>query len=235
MIRVFPERVLTACEPWRRKMEESGQVLTFAERYPTLLYKVIIHELAHYLMDAQPFSRKCRPGSWTEYMVQLDRNADTPLQGPEGDNHPVADSERDKWLRRNLAVQAHICEVAEKSLKARKDKNSHWLLPLRDQCSIIEESLANALALRQSFGEDHLAAIRVFVESQSEPYQLGLRWHGDLGLLLDMAATWRGFKAKHIGFGGQAWLKSTPRQQSWLNELVKSLRTPPGVVLPFFP
>jgi hypothetical protein len=237
MIRVFPERLLSACEPWRRKMEEEGQILIFAERYPTLLYKVIIHELAHCLMDARAFSRKCcHAGSWTEYMTWLDKDADKGIDA-EWDDNPVADSQREKWLQQKRAGQAHECEVGAKSLQCWNDENdgnASGLLRLREQCKIVEESLANALVLRQSFGDDHLLAIRVFMESQSEPYRLGLKWHGDLGLLLDMAATWRGYKAKHIGFGGQAWLKSTPSQQGWLNQLVTSLGTPQGVVLPFF-
>ena len=235
MIKVFPERVLAACDPWRKRMEQAGCLLKFADRYPTLLYTVIIHELAHYLMDDRAFSDKyCGARSWTEHRIALDRDADN-YKDPEWDNIPTADADREKWLRRKISSHIHVCDVKKKSLQDWSNANSSWLLPLNEKRKLVEESLANAFMLHQSFGDEHNAALRVFIDSQSKPYETGLKWHGNLGLLLEMAALWRGFKAKHIGPCGQAWPKATDSQKGWLDVLVKSLDSPGGVELPFFP
>jgi hypothetical protein len=225
-IRVFPERVLDACVPWRKAMEKAGCALLFAERYPALLYKVIIHELAHYLMDDRTFADDhCRDGSWTKNVRWLEDNA-TNQRSDEWANDPVADSERERWVKQKLDARIHGCHV---KMETSKDWNN---LRLKEQHDLVEESLANAFVLRQQFDPQRQKALEVLMESQSEAYETGLKWHGSLGQLLDIASTWQRFKSDCALFRNRQGVPSS-NQQAWLTKLVGALRSPAGVMLPF--
>jgi hypothetical protein len=229
MIKVSPERVLDACQPWNQKM---GDVLPFAERYPALLYAVIIHELAHFLMDDRTlFDKYCRARSWTENIRWLEDNAANKTNG-EWANEPVPDSDCEKWVHKKLKSLRHRCDVKMQSIENWTNKHSTVALPLQEQCKMVEESLANAFALKQTFGNRHLEALRVFINSQSKPYKTGLKWHGDLRQLLGMASIWRRFKSDSIGISGQECIKASSNQREWLKQLIKYLGNPEGVVLP---
>jgi hypothetical protein len=230
VIEVFPERVLAACAPWSTIL---GDELPFAERYPALLNNVIVHELAHYLMDDRSFSdHYCRVRSWSGNIGWLQDNANTPLANEWADE-PVPDSEGEQWMHKQMQSRAHVCEIKAKSLQDWNEKNAVWVSILNEHLRIVEESLANALVLRQMFGRPQLKALELFVESQSEPYKAGLKWHGNLVELLDMASTWRRFKSDVVGPEHQGWPDAPSAQKQWLDELVNGLLSPEGVVLPF--
>jgi hypothetical protein len=231
-IKVFPERVLSACEPWRREMEEAGSALTFAERYPTLLYKVIIHELAHYLMDDRTFSDyHCRLRPWTHYVRSLEDIATK--QGSDAFvDDPIADAECEELVNEKRYARMSNCSLRTKANQEGRERNLASVSTLHEERRFVEESLANAFVLRQDFGH-RLAAVRVFMDSQSEAYKSGMKWHGDLERLLEMASEWRRFKSESIKLEDPRWTSRAPSQQVSLTRLVESLRSPLGVVLPF--
>lgn len=55
----------------------------------------------------------------------------------------------------------------------------------------IEESLANAIVLKQRFEHKHMKFLRSFIESQPEGYKRGIQWSGSLRDTLDTAEAWR--------------------------------------------
>lgn len=213
-IKIFPERVLAACLPWLRAMAEAGCALACEKRFPTLLYKVIIHELAHYLMDDRVFSdQHCRWFSWAHYVRLMENHAT--------DQASNDDEKCEEFVNFKRKYQIHKCRVKTESIQRWRKKK----VSLHEQCRFVEESLANAFVLRQNFG-DRLEPIRVFINSQSEVYKCGLKWRGNLKELLDMASEWRRFKSTLIR------REDTSQQEASLTQLIERLKKS-GVDLPF--
>jgi len=60
---------------------------------------------------------------------------------------------------------------------------------------VLEESLANAFALRQRFSDGERIAVTAFVSGQSPPYRAGLNWlHLDDDALAQTARSWSRFR-----------------------------------------
>jgi len=68
IIKICPEKVMEACVSFKNK---PGTTLSLARLYPALLIAVVIHELAHWIMDS---SGKVDPGtkSWGRLATRLD-------------------------------------------------------------------------------------------------------------------------------------------------------------------
>jgi hypothetical protein len=228
-IKVCPERILDACQRWSPKI---GGELPFAERYPTLLNAVIIHELAHFLMDDPLVADQCQPSSWSEFIRWL--NGDAVKENDEWASRPVADRECEKRIQRRLADQKDECSLKAQHIQSWIKTKSVDMKPLLDQRKVVEESLANAFVLRQSFGQRHLDALRVFIESQSAPYRAGLGWRGGISALLDTASAWRSYQINDIGLGGRLWVVAPPARRQVLEALAKRLLTSEGQTAPFY-
>jgi hypothetical protein len=229
IIKVCPERILDACLRWNQEMDGA---LACAERYPTLLHKVIIHELAHALMDG----RTCRFHAWspTKFLQELRDKAANDLPD-EFKNAPLPDSDCEEFIRRNIVSHARQCKA-----KATTGPSKDWItadstiLPLRQQQKVVEESLANAFALKQAFGDRQMAALRVFIGSQSAPYKAGLRWQSDIGQLLDTALSWRCFKGDDLWLGDCKVIKrmsEQSRQREGLERLAQRLENPQEAIV----
>jgi hypothetical protein len=230
-IKVCPERILDACQRWNHKI---GGALPFAERYPTLLHAVIIHELAHFLMDEQLIADQCRLVSWSEFIRRLSCDA-AASDATEWTNVPVRDDECEKSLRQIIETQKHAqCGRVGKSRDRLTDKYPIVLQPLHESQHMIEESLANAFILNQAFGEGHLAALRVFINSQSAPpYKAGLRWTGDIARVLETASSWRGFKGSDIGIDGRTWVAARADRREILTGLAQRLGNSQEAIVSF--
>jgi len=61
---------------------------------------------------------------------------------------------------------------------------------------IIEESLANAIAIKQRYTNLQKKIIEEFMSRQSKPYRAGLKWKLTLPKLLKTAEAWGQFKEK---------------------------------------
>jgi hypothetical protein len=228
VIKVCPERLLDACQRWNHKI--SG-ALPCTERYPALLYAVVIHELAHFLMDDQLISDQCRPISWSEFIRRL--SVDAASDATEWNNHPVPDQKCEKSLQTTMASTEHNCTVNAKTRAGLIGKYPVDM-QLLDECeTMIEESLANAFVLNQSFGTSHLTALSTFVESQSAPYKAGLRWKRDIARLLKTVASWKRFKVDDIGMDGRKWLKAPLARRDVLTGLAQRLITPGEAIASF--
>lgn len=59
---------------------------------------------------------------------------------------------------------------------------------------VIEESLANAIALRQNYRFSEQKFLEKFVSGQSRPYRAGLKWARPLADLLEIADNWLDWK-----------------------------------------
>ena len=224
MIKVCPERVIDACRSWNKKIDGA---LEFAERYPALLYAVIIHELAHSLMDGQ----RCGTWSWTKYVRWLEDNAPS-SHADEWTNTPVPDRDCEVWIQKRISAKPE-CRLKSNSIESWSKANSISVKPLREQREVVEESLANAFVLRQAFGERHLAALRVFIDAQSAPYKAGLRWLGNIGELLSTASSWSCFKTDDIGIGDRKWVAVQPSRREGLDGLARRLLTPGEAIASF--
>jgi hypothetical protein len=195
-----------------------------------LLNAIIIHELAHFLMDDPLVADQCQPSSWSEFIRWL--NGDAVNENDEWANRPVADRECEKRIQGRLADQKDECSLKARHIQSWIKTKSVDMEPLWDQLKVVEESLANAFVLRQSFGGRHLDALQEFIESQSESYRAGLGWRGNIAGLLDTA--WRSFKINDIGLGGRKWVVGPPARRQLLEALVKRLLTSEGQTAPFY-
>ena len=221
MINVYPVRILAACDQWNKIL---GGALPFANRYPALLHGVIIHELAHFLMDDQPSVGRCRPVVLRQFIRDI--RADTTSDFPAINEQSLPDGDCEQWIQRRLASNEHICTMKPTLRNRLINQHPIVLRQLKQRRRIIEESLANAFILKQAFGKRRLAALRTFVESQSAAYRAGLRWGGDIAQLLGTAASWRRFKAEDIGIDGRNWVTARPGRREILTGLVRRLLTP---------
>jgi len=224
VIKVSPERVMEICP---RMYAKSGIALPLVQLYPALLNAVIIHELAHALMDAHLLYRnRCHPRTWREHVDWLEDNRRlVESSGLHGkpllpatsadtfENDPVLEAEMLAHLRNRYAAQDHAC------------KNSSGPLPgnLRQLCKIAEESLANGLVLKQYWSPAQHDAVHSFIEHQKYEYRLGLKWTGTIDQLIDAGLSWAKYKKKRIGIMGKSWPKAERHQQKRLEDVVERL------------
>jgi hypothetical protein len=217
LIKVCPERVRNACHLLRHKIADP---LPFAVLYPTLLNAVIIHELAHSLMDDKLYGDKCFALSWEQHVGRLDENrrrANENLVVDENDEFadspPVSDTDMEKRIQHQRKADDYHCARMA----------GHTPEPVRQYREKVEESLANAFVLQQQFTASPLRDLRRFIELQPPAYRAGLKWGGDIGQLLTTASSWRSFKRDFIGIGGKQWDHTAPGQRLALEDLVRRL------------
>jgi len=117
--------------------------------YPTLLIKVILHELAHWLMDGR-WRRYCRCRHSASWLT-----------------HGFDDPERDdEWYLDILNLGKSHCSYRGLTDRFRKQP---WY-------TVIEESLANAYALKFFKKKQQKRIADAFVSVQPPQYRAGLCW-----------------------------------------------------------
>jgi hypothetical protein len=168
VIKVSPEKVMAACQRLKTKTDIK---LPLAELYPTLLHAVVIHEVAHSLMDNDSSRHHCdTPWSWLADCL---------------------DEEPKEHYLENIDhyFDAHCHRYGYRNITIPK---------LRQWQHVIEESLANAFVLKQGFNAEQLAALTLFITNQPYAYKVGLKWKCTMPKLLETAESWRSFKGHFL-------------------------------------
>ena len=164
--KVSPEKVMSACQLLKTKTDVK---LPLTDLYPTLLHAVVIHELAHPLMDEDTSRNQCD--------TSLDSLAHRLDEVPKADYLENLDHYFDSYCH---------CH--------RHNYRNNISPALRQWRHVIEESLANAFVLKQRFTVEQLAALTQFIASQPPAYKAGLKWKCTLPKLLETAESWSSFK-----------------------------------------
>lgn len=162
VIKVSPEKVMAACQQIKIQLEIT---LPLKDLYPVILHAVVIHELAHSLMDYDSSGNHCNtPWNWLANCLEED-------------------------------PKRHYLENLDHYFGSHHCHSPNKIAPkLRQWRHIIEESLANAFVLKQSFNSAQLEVLNKFIESQPPAYKAGLKWKSDLPELLETGASWSDFK-----------------------------------------
>jgi hypothetical protein len=174
-IQVCPEKVMEHAKQTIEHKKGSGekaiQKSDLARAYAALFCKVVIHELSHALMDNfRTRSREYESWHFLSSIVGKDDHLD--------------------YFKNALPPQV---------LSASNCKDCQYLrgLNLADTKAmrhVIEESLANAIALKQNYGVDEQNFIEKFVSGQAPAYKAGLKWNLSLSGLLNTASCWSAWK-----------------------------------------
>jgi hypothetical protein len=219
-ILVSPEKVLSACYALQGA---ATKTLHFERLYPALLSAVIAHEMAHLLMDPG-MHKLCRCArSWRGLCTDTDKllNAQ-PEKGDKWADETVPPGAIEEYLERKGGKADVLCtDLAKLTVK---------LELLGAGRRIVEESLANALAFKQSYEKPERRALRQFIEEQPAAYRAGLRWTGSRKQLLGTAASWRQFKADHVN---PKYRKSLDSRKRVLDDLVHTLKKADGELQSF--
>lgn len=222
-MKVCPEKILDACQSL------SGQGIagrhSFKSLFSTLLSAVIVHEMAHRVMD--PWSTKvdnCAT-TWQARAKWLDKNTRLLAKQRKGtwnstwDDHPSPTADTSAFLFELDGQLDHLCAQL-------KSLSSDYPLA---EARTIEESLANAIMLRQNWDDRQLRILQYFVSKQSKPYQLGMQWKGTLRELIFTASSWSKYKEGTIGYGGKRWKKASKARRGILEDLLRRLNEENGV------
>jgi hypothetical protein len=172
VIEVCPEKIMEAA---RRLHTIMAKKLRIGEIYPALFCMVVIHELGHALMHGD--RAKSRHMRWSQLADLFD----------DGDHEGLVN-----YLDELTKPKTH-CHGCQ-------GRNQHVAADLERMAHIIEESLANAIALKQRYTPLQKKIIEVFMLRQSKPYRAGLKWKLTLPKLLKTAEAWGQFKGK-LGWG----------------------------------
>lgn len=177
-ILVSPEQVMAACVGFGRptatqgsdadavQARQAGPPLPMMRLYPALLAHVAFHELAHAGM-CEAAAVPC-PGhrSWQAIAQAFD------------------------------AGEQQAAEVRLESAISFAKSSCNWrprpslTRPTKHACHTIEESLANAIALRQRYDAPTVSVLRDWVSRQPPSYRAGLHWEIDDEALFATATSW---------------------------------------------
>ena len=178
VILLSPEKILQASVTVHARITPT---LPLRVIYPALFCAVAIHELAHALMDGES-SHHMHHRTSLRWLTNC-------FDG-EHRNSFYVPSDHD-------GQSCIDCKIREINLGDRR-----IILPrVRRIEHIVEESLANAFALRQRFSDEERIAVTAFVRGQSPAYRAGLNWTMDEKSLWQSAQSWSGFK--HLLPGGR--------------------------------
>lgn len=177
LIKVSPEKIMQAGADLRRK---HGVALALDELYPLLLSGVVIHELAHWLMDDRQDRRDDRRRHWLEAV------------------HDVEESDRNgsKWERewrqqrerewQNVLSRSYPGCEPEGYAPGPAEARHH---------RVVEESLCNALKLVQRLMPEERAVLEAFVRHAPPAYRAGLAWQMPERKVLQAMLAWHRHKA----------------------------------------
>lgn len=177
-ILVSPEKVMTACLWFGRPAAEQGsdadtaqahqtsQSLPMMSLYPALLAHVAFHELAHAGM-CEAAAVPC-PGhrSWQAIAQAFDAGEQQAAEA---------------MLESAISFKKSSCNWRPRQRLTRQTAHA---------CHTIEESLANAIALRQRYDAPTASLLRDWVSRQPPSYRAGLHWEIDDEALFTTATSW---------------------------------------------
>ena len=224
LIKVCPERVMEVCltgpaAAWMTPQREWS--------YVTLLGAVVIHELAHALMDPKSHKTHCQTVPWHAYV-----NPPVEYRQPiESEDNPFATP---------ASEQAHYSNQCTAWFhKLQVNAVSHGQ-HFPDEANVqawratVEESLATAIMLNQRLTDREAQVLRAWTALQPPNYQAGRKWTGTLRQLLRSARSWRSYQATHIESGDRHVMKAvSPDALLRLKELVDRLTSVEGTVASF--
>jgi len=155
--------------------------ITFNDLYEVILINVIIHELAHFVMD--PHASKvhdCPDDRTKNFLAML-------AEGRFKDIDPLPDYFCHAHFRYYSRYKFHVeVKIAVK---------------------FVEESLANSIALNQNYKSTEMLVIRMLMESEPPAYKAGLKWSMTFEELLEIGDSWRGLKEKYLD-SGMSWVRT---------------------------
>jgi hypothetical protein len=166
-IEVCPEQIMMAA---KRICQIEDKKFTLSAAYPALFCMVVIHELAHALMDDyRTHQRQYEP--WLFLTSRFDK------------------------MDFDYFDQSMACagKASRECADCNRPRDIHLKGTLRIR-HVIEESLANAIALQQNYEPIERNVIDEFVSRQSQAYKAGLKWPPSLPDLLGTASHWLNWK-----------------------------------------
>lgn len=177
-ILVSPEKVMAACLRFGRstagpgsdadavQARQAGPPLPMMRLYPVLLAHVAFHELAHAVM-CEAAAVPC-PGhrSWQAIGQIFDAGEQQAAEA---------------MLESAISFKKRSCNWRPRQRLTRQTAHA---------CHTIEESLANAIALRQRYDAPTVSVLRDWVSRQPPSYRAGLHWEIDDEALFTTATSW---------------------------------------------
>lgn len=177
---VCPELILNACLSLKDKVAAVAQI-SFGDFYELILIKVIIHELAHFVMDPYA-SKEHECPDRTQYVLTMIK------EGRFEHGDPIPDH----------CCPAHFLHYSRFGFHY--DVNS--------AIKFVEESLANSIALNQNYNLTEMSVVRVFIENQPPEYVAGLKWSMTFEKLLEIGDIWRSLKEQYLD-SGLSWVRTS--------------------------
>jgi hypothetical protein len=214
-ILVSPEKVMSACLSFSRVVgqgndagtEQSSPSLPMMSLYPALLVHVAFHELAHAGM-CEAAAVPC-PGHrpWQAIAEAFDA----------GEQQAA-----DAMLESAISFNKDDCKWRQRQRLTRSTAHA---------CHTIEESLANAIALRQDYDPPIASLLRDWVLREPPSYRAGLAWQMDDASLFATATSWT--HAKPLLHAMDAHQNADPHAKRKLREFqdfARDLRLSGGVM-----
>lgn len=163
IIQISPEKIMDTAIRLKKRPEAR---LPLTDIYPALTIGVVIHEIAHWLMDERQRERSHRaPWKW--------------LANRYGDDPGYAEDYIQGLLKQPFPES--YCERDSQYQGERK---------------FIEESLANAIMLIQNWSDPVLQILKLFVQNSPSEYAAGLNWQLSRGELIASSEGWREHKGE---------------------------------------
>jgi len=220
LIKLSPERVLDLAA---RIHSKAGKRRSLKSLFLTVFNVVIVHDLAHALMDGRLLAKACPKRDWRKDVDWREENArliETPGPARTGadsfEHDPVLEAEMRAHQRLRDAAQDNNCELHNRPIPGH----------LRQLRKTVEESLANGFVLKQDWNSAQRRIIRDFLAVQAYEYRLGLKWSGTLEQTLDTGRSWAEYKRNAIGIAAAFWKQADRAQQRVLEDLVERLARP---------
>lgn len=220
LIKLSPERILDVAA---RLHARNGNRTSLKSLFLTVFNAVIVHALAHALMDGRLLAKACpkrgwrKDIEWREENTRLIQKPGPARTGADSFEHdPILEAEMPAYQRRRDAAQDNGCEQNGRPMPGH----------LRQLCRTVEESLANGFVLKQAWSSAQRRIIADFFAGQAYEYRLGLKWSGSLEQTIETGRSWAEYKRHAIGIAAALWKQADRAQQRVLEDLVERLARP---------
>lgn len=188
LIKICPEKIYDNTQDIINKIKESNQpdktidyAIDFEFVFRCVISAVILHEIAHLIMDHSEvgFSKYPRvPLDW----ALRQQSPMNPFK--------VCDNAIDEEFRKWEEM------LQNEESKKRLQKQREFSATIASELSSIEESLANALMLKNLWVKKEKCILKAFVDMQPSQYKLSLKWIGNLDQTIQTAKSFAACKLR---------------------------------------
>lgn len=188
IIKICPEKIYDNTQDIIEKLKKSNQpdktidcANDFELVFRCVISGVILHEIAHFIMDHSEVGLSEYPRVPLDWVLR---------QQPRMNPFQICDNDEDDEFRKWEKKLQN--EVSKKTLQ----KQREFSAIIASELSFIEESLANALMLKNHWDEKEECILKAFVDMQPPQYKLALKWIGTCVQTIQTARSFADCKLK---------------------------------------